>query len=62
MLALYRKKLLLSTEIPDIFWQIKHILSGMDLTGGIDMRECDDTSVDLEDLLFDEDAGQPSER
>ena len=30
--------------------------------GGGEMRECNDPSVDLEDLLFDEDAGGPSER
>ena len=26
------------------------------------MRECSDPNVDLEDLIFDEDAGGPSER
>jgi hypothetical protein len=34
----------------------------MDLIGGKKMRECDDTTVDLDDLIFDEDAGQPSQR
>ena len=62
MLALYRKKLLLSTEIRDIFWLGKHILSGMDFVGGKYMRECEDTTVDLDDLIFDEDAGGPSQR
>ena len=30
--------------------------------GGKPMRESNDPTVDLEDLLFDEDAGGPSER
>jgi hypothetical protein len=30
--------------------------------GGTNMRECNDPNVDLEDLIFDEDAGGPSER
>ena len=30
--------------------------------GGGKMRECSDPNVDLEDLLFDDDAGGPSER
>ena len=30
--------------------------------GGLTMRETDDPYADLEDLLFDEDAGGPSER
>ena len=32
------------------------------LKGGGAMRECDDRSVDLDDLIFDEDDGGPSER
>ena len=30
--------------------------------GGEIMRECSDPSVDLDDLIFDEDDGGPSER
>ena len=30
--------------------------------GGEKMRECSDPSVDLDDLIFDEDDGGPSER
>ena len=30
--------------------------------GGVKMRECNDPNADLEDLIFDEDAGGPSER
>ena len=30
--------------------------------GGKKMRECSDPSVDLDDLIFDEDDGGPSER
>ena len=52
----------MSTEKRHIFCKLRHILSGMNLTGGEYMRECDDTTVDLDDLIFDEDAGQPSER
>ena len=32
------------------------------LKGGSDMAECNDSYTDLDDLLFDEDAGGPSER
>ena len=30
--------------------------------GGRKMRECSDPTVDIEDLLYDDDAGGPSER
>ena len=30
--------------------------------GGYAVKECDDYTVDIEDLLYDEDAGHPSER
>ena len=30
--------------------------------GGLSMRQTDDPNADLEDLIFDEDAGGPSER
>ena len=30
--------------------------------GDSGMRECNDPTVDLDDLIFDEDAGGPSER
>ena len=39
-----------------------HILSRVFSKGGFQMRETDDPNADLEDLLFDEDAGGPSER
>jgi hypothetical protein len=32
------------------------------LKGAMNMRENDDPNVDLDDLIFDEDAGGPSER
>ncbi len=32
------------------------------LKGGTPMRETNDPRTDLEDLIFDEDAGQPSQR
>ncbi len=32
------------------------------LKGGEKMRECNDPNVDLDDLIFDEDDGGPSER
>ena len=30
--------------------------------GGDEMRESDDLTADLEDLIYDEDSGHPSER
>jgi len=40
-----------------------HILSGVqNRKGEMTVRETDDRYADLEDLLFDEDAGGPSER
>ncbi len=42
--------------------KLAHILSGIVEKGGENMRECDDYTVDIEDLLYEEDAGGPSER
>ena len=65
-LALYRKKDGLSTGFGRpfrfIFRRVMHILSRVFWKGGFMMRETDDPNADLEDLLFDEDAGGPSER
>ena len=42
--------------------QTVHILSGIAGKGGNIMRESDDYTVDIEDLLYEEDEGGPSER
>ena len=39
-----------------------HILSSIVWRGGEYMRECDDVTVDLDDLIFDEEDYHPSER
>ena len=41
---------------------LRHILLGMEVEEVEKMRESDDYSVDLEDLIYDEDGGYPSER
>ena len=52
----------MSTEKRHIFCKLRHILSGLDLTGGNYMRECDDTTVDLDDLIFGEEEWSASQR
>ena len=47
--------------IPHIFYPLCHILSRME-KGGNEMRETDDRTADIEDLLYDEDEGYPSQR
>ena len=50
-------------KIRHIFYALWHILSGsLLLKGETDMRECSDPRMDLDDLIFDADAGGPSER
>lgn len=49
-------------KIRHIFYLRKHILSSSLWKGVIVMRESDDPRADLDDLIFDEDAGGPSER
>ena len=48
--------------IPHIFRFPYHILSRMEKRRGKTMRETDDRTADIEDLLYDEDGGYPSER
>ena len=46
-----------------IFLPSTHILLRLQKKkGGLSMRQTDDPNADLEDLIFDEDAGGPSER
>ena len=46
-----------------IFRGPKHILLGLQkMKGGTSMRQTNDPYADLDDLIFDEDAGGPSER
>ena len=59
---LYRKKLRTSTENLHILRNALHILSGRPQKGGSNVRESDDPNTDLEDLIFDEEAGGPSQR
>ncbi len=61
---LYRKKSGLSTVIPHIFGPRPHIIPHMlpGREGGKPMRESDDPNADLEDLIFDEESGGPSQR
>ena len=41
-------------EFAALFSFPAHILSGKALQGGENMRECDDPTVDLEDLIYEE--------
>ena len=59
---LYPKKRKLSTKNSTFFGVGRIYCPERELEGGDSMRECDDYSVDLDDLIFDEDDGQPSER
>ena len=46
-----------------IFCRVKHILSGRDFEEeGSSMWEMADADADLDDLIFEKDAGGPSER
>ena len=56
------KKIKSVNTIPHIFCPAYHILSRMDKRRGTKMRETDDRTADIEDLLYDEDEGHPSER
>ena len=50
-------------KLPHIFCPMEHILSGrLRLEGGSAVRETDDSTVDLEDLLFEDEDWHPSER
>jgi len=62
MMALYRKKLCLSTKNRWFFAAAGIYCQELISMGGKNMQECDDLTVDLDDLLFDKDAGGPSER
>ena len=58
-----QKRILQIVDFPFIFYIRLHILDYVRvLKGGIFMAECNDPYADLEDLLFDEDAGGPSQR
>ncbi len=58
-----QKRILQIVGFPFIFYIRLHILDYVRvLKGGIFMAECNDPYADLEDLLFDEDAGGPSQR
>lgn len=60
--SIVTKNLRSVNKITHIFWLPRHILLGMSAGEVETMRECDDYSVDLEDLIYDEDGGYPSER
>ena len=55
-------KIVVNRRIQQDFGLCSHILCFRCRKEGGKMRECNDPNVDLEDLLFDEDAGGPSER
>ena len=56
------KKIKSVNTIPHIFSSAYHILSRMGKRRKRKMRETDDRTADIEDLLYDEDGGYPSER
>ena len=68
--ALYKKTAQVSTgkrsarKLRILFCLPQHILLRMQKQKGgrLSMRESNDPGADLEDLIFDEDAGYPSER
>ena len=56
------KKIKSVNTILHIFSSAYHILSRMGKRRKRKMRETDDRTADIEDLLYDEDGGYPSER
>ena len=68
-IALYKKtghvstEKLLGSKLRVLFYAQWHILlRTQKKKGGVSVRETNDPYADLEDLIFDEDAGRPSER
>ena len=60
--VLYRKKVALSMKMRHIFPGRVHIVLGKPRGGGNKMERNHEQEVDLDDLIFDEDDGYPSER
>ena len=50
-----------SGKIPFIFHSLGHIVSGVRLKGVVQMQPME-TGIDLDDLIFSENDGQPSDR
>jgi len=44
------------------FLPLEHIMAGMEQKGGEDMEETRDTYADVDDLIFSEEDGGPSQR
>lgn len=60
--GIFRLQQKISNIYSFIFQLFKHILLGMEKEGCEIMWESDDPNADLDDLIFEEEDGQPSQR